>query len=164
MRYLLIDKIVKLEKDKNIEAVKCVALSEDVFFDHFVGQPVMPGAMLIESLAQASTALLEISRDFKQKALLVIVDQAKFREIIRPGNQLFINVSVLSLTESAAQLDGTITRNEKVIMNGRLTFALDSVEKFYPQKTKHLMESIYDFWMQDAELFGFDKDLEVKNE
>jgi 3-hydroxyacyl-[acyl-carrier-protein] dehydratase len=164
MRYLLIDKIVKLEKDKNIEALKCVALSEDVFFDHFVGQPVMPGAMLIESLAQAATALLEISRGFKQKALLVIVDQAKFREIVRPGNQLSINVSILSLTESAAQLDGTISREDKIIMNGRLTFALEPVDKFYPQKTKHLMESIYDFWIQDAELIGFDKGVEVKNE
>ena len=164
MRYLLMDKILRLEKDKNIDAIKCVALSEDVFFDHFVGQPVMPGAMLIESLAQAGTALLEISREFKQKALLVIVDQAKFRAVVRPGSQLFISISVLSLTDSAAQLDGTISRDEKVIMNGRLTFALEPVEKFYPQKTKHLMESIYDFWLQDATLIGFDSSGEKNDE
>ena len=164
MRYLLIDKIVKLEKDKSIEAVKCVAFSEDVFSDHFVGQPVMPGAMLIESLAQAGTALLEISRNFTQKALLVIVDQAKFREIVRPGSQLTIRASLISLTESAAQLDGTISRKDKIVMNARLTFALDSIEKFYPLKTKHMIESIYDYWLQDAELIGFDSDMEVNNE
>jgi 3-hydroxyacyl-[acyl-carrier-protein] dehydratase len=164
MRYLLIDKIVKLEKDKNIEAIKCVSFSEDVFSDHFVGQPVMPGAMLIESLAQAGTALLEISRNFTQKALLVIVDQAKFREIVRPGCQLTIRASLISLTESAAQLDGTISRGDKLVMNARLTFALDSIEKFYPLKTKHMIESIYDYWLQDAKLIGFDSDMEVKNE
>ena len=86
--------------------------------------------------ARSGTALLEISREFKQKALLVIVDQAKFRAVVRPGSQLFISISVLSLTDSAAQLDGTISRDEKVIMNGRLTFALEPVEKFYPQKTR----------------------------
>lgn len=90
MRYLLIDKIKIMECNKKITAVKNVALSEDVFFDHFAGYPVMPGALQIEAVAQAATALPEVSSDFKSKALLNIVDKAKFRRLVKPGDQLLI--------------------------------------------------------------------------
>ena len=58
MRYLLIDHIERLECNKEIVAIKNVALSEDVYSDHFFGAPVMPGAFLIESLAQYSALLV----------------------------------------------------------------------------------------------------------
>ena len=77
MRYLLIDRIEFLKVNDNIRAVKCITLSEDVFSDHFFGYPVFPGALLVEVIAQAGTALLEYSSDFQKKALLVMVDQTK---------------------------------------------------------------------------------------
>ena len=82
MRYFLIDRVIYLEYGKRITAVKCAALSEDVFADHFLGNPIMPGALQIESLAQAGTVLLEVSSNFKYKALLVMVHAAKFRELL----------------------------------------------------------------------------------
>ena len=84
MRYLLIDKIKQLELNKQITAIKNVALSEDVFTDHFIGYPVMPGALQIEAVAQAATALLEVSANFKVKAILTIVEKVKFRELVKP--------------------------------------------------------------------------------
>ena len=151
MRYLLIDRIEYLEVNKSIRALKSVALSEDVFHDHFFGYPVMPGALLIESLAQAGTALLEYSADFKKKALLVMVGEAKFRKMVRPGDQLSVNGTLLSVSERSAQMDGEIRVAEKLVMNARLTFALDDADRFYPIKMRQFMETIYDVWLEDTE-------------
>ena len=77
MRYLFIDKIKSIECNKSITAIKNVSLSEDVFTDHFMGYPVMPGALQIETVAQVATALLEVSSDFSFKAILSIVEKIK---------------------------------------------------------------------------------------
>lgn len=151
MRYLLIDRIEFLEVNKFIRALKSVSLSEDVFHDHFFGYPVMPGALLIESLAQAGTALLEYSTEFKKKALLVMVDQAKFRKMVRPGDQLSVSGILVSVNQQSAQMDGEIRAAEKLVMNARLTFALDDSDRFYPIKMRQLMETIYDVWLEDTE-------------
>ena len=151
MRYLLIDRIEYLEVNKFIRAVKSVALSEDVFHDHFFGYPVMPGALLIESLAQAGTALLEYSAKFKKKALLVMVDQAKFRKMVRPGDQLSVRGTIVSINQRSARMDGEIRITDNLVMNARLTFALDDADRFYPIKTRRLMETIYDVWLEDTQ-------------
>lgn len=151
MRYLLIDRIEYLEVNKSIRAIKSVALSEDVFHDHFFGYPVMPGALLIESLAQVGTALLEYSAKFKKKALLVMVDQAKFRKMVRPGDQLSVSGTIVSINQRSAQMDGEIRITDNLVMNARLTFALDDADRFYPIKTRRLMETIYDVWLEDTQ-------------
>ncbi len=154
MRYMLIDRILSLEVFKHITAIKNVALSEDVFSDHFVGFPVMPGALLIEALAQAGTALLEVSTNFKKKALLVIVEQAKFRAIVHPGDQLVITADVISFDISSAKIEGTMKSDKRTVMNAKLIFALKDAEEFYPEKTKHLIETMYDFWLKDTRIIG----------
>jgi 3-hydroxyacyl-[acyl-carrier-protein] dehydratase len=113
---------------------------------------VMPGALLIESLAQAGTALLEVSSKFKSKALLVIIEQAKFRSIVKPGDQLLIQAKVISSYKSAAKMDGKILVKDRMVMNAAITFSLKDAEEFYPPKTRHLMESVYDNWLQGAEI------------
>jgi len=151
VRYLLIDRIEYLEANKFIRALKSVALSEDVFHDHFFGYPVMPGALLIESLAQAGTALLEYSTEFKKKAYLVMVEQAKFRKMVRPGDQLSVSGTLLSVSQNAAQMDGEIHVADKRVMDARLTFALDDADRFYPVKMRPFVEAIYDVWLEDTE-------------
>lgn len=164
MRYLLIDKIKSIECNKKITAIKNVALSEDVFFDHFAGYPVMPGALQIEAVAQAATALLEFSSDFKKKAILTIVDKAKFRKLVRPGDQLLINVNIISMQDESAFLDGVIFLNEEIAMDGRFVFNLRNANVFYPEKTRAFIESVYDFWLEGAELTGFEKVKETNHE
>jgi len=148
----MIDKIDSITIDKDIIAVKNVTLSEDIFVDHFIGYPVLPGALLIECLAQAGTALLEYSSGFKKKALLVIVEQAKFRSEVKPGDQLMLYKKVLSLSNSAAQLSGEIKVNNKCVMNAIMTYTLNPVGKYYPAKTRYLMETVYDIWLKDAQI------------
>jgi 3-hydroxyacyl-[acyl-carrier-protein] dehydratase len=155
MRFILIDKILKIERDKRITAGKSIALSEEVFRDHFVGYPVMPGSLMIESVAQAATALLEISADYKMKAILTIVEKAKFRELIKPGITIVINVNIISVQENSALLEGYIHLGEKLVMDCKLVFVLKPVDIFYPQKVRAFMDSIYEYWLEGAELIGF---------
>lgn len=155
MRYLYIDKIKSIECNKQITAIKNVAMSEDFFRDHFAGYPVMPGALLIESAAQAATALIEVSAEFSVKAILTIVDKAKFRKLVRPGDQLLINVKMVSIQSDSALLDCNINVNNKPVMDGRLVFNLMDSERFYPFKERIFIESIYEYWLEGAEMIGF---------
>lgn len=164
MRYLFIDKIKTLECNKRITAIKNVAMSEDVFTDHFTGYPVMPGALMIEAAAQAATALLEVSANFKIKALLTIVEKAKFRRIVRPGDQLMITVNIISMQNDSALLEGIINVNDNLVMDGRFVFNLKQTDVFYPLKTRVFIESIYDFWLEGAELTGFENRKEISHE
>ena len=152
MRYLLIDRVDYLEVNRIIRAIKNVALSEDIFSEHFYGYPVYPGALLIEAIAQAGTVLLEYSHNFKKKALLVMVDQTKFRSLIRPGDQLLISAEILSAGTASAKLNGEIRIGNKIVTNGIFTFTLQDASQFYPDKTRHLMETIYDIWLEKAEI------------
>ena len=152
MRYLLIDRIERLQIDRQITAIKNVTLSEDVFSEHFIGNPVMPGALLIESLAQAGTALLEVSSEMRKKALLVMVMRAKFRSLVRPGDQLRITVTLLSQDNDMAETDCTIHVGDRLVADARLVFALRDVEQFYPDQIKNIVKVGYDFLLKDAQV------------
>jgi 3-hydroxyacyl-[acyl-carrier-protein] dehydratase len=150
MRYLLIDRIERFERRRRLVAVKNVTASEDFFADHFIGQPVMPGALLIESLAQAGTALLEISDDIQRKALLILVERAKFRVLVRPGDHLLLNVMIESWTGDLARVDGSITVKDRPVAEAKLVFALRSVEEFYPASVRGFVEMAYHNLLMNA--------------
>lgn len=164
MRYLFIDKIKKIECNKSITAIKNVALSEDVFIDHFIGYPVMPGALQIETVAQAATALLEVSSNFKLKSILTIVEKAKFRKLVKPGDQLLVTANIISKDNESALIEGILKVNEKIVMDGRFVFSLREADKFYPVKTRFFIESVYDHWLEGAELIGFTDRKETSHE
>jgi 3-hydroxyacyl-[acyl-carrier-protein] dehydratase len=158
MRYLLIDRIERMECNQRVVAIKNVALSEDVFSEHFIGSPVMPGALLIESLAQAGTALLEVSARYRKKALLVMVDKAKFRSLVRPGDQLLVTATMRSLEPEYARIDGTIHVSGRLVMDAQLTFAVKGAEEFYPPQVRFLVDALYKVWLRDATLVGIDEE------
>ena len=156
MRYLMIDRVVHVIADKSVIAIKCASLSEDIYADHFYGNPVMPGAMQIESMAQAATILLELSSKLTRKAVLVMVNNTKFRKIVRPGDQLVIEMTQIFSDETVVQLDGIIKVSGKVVTNGRLTFSLQPIDNFYPPSMKSLTKVMYQNFLRGAKLEGID--------
>lgn len=150
MRYLMIDRVERVERRRRITAVKNLSLSEDFFADHFVGTPVMPGALLIESLAQATTALLEISDDHRHKALLIMVERAKFRALVRPPDQLRIEVEIVSWDGDVARVDGTISCRDRVVADARLVFNMADAEQFYPGAVRAVVDIGYRTLLRDA--------------
>lgn len=118
MRFLLLDRITNWEPGKRASAVKNVALSEDFFDDHFPLKPIMPGVLIIEGMAQLSGLLLEEGMrqetGRKVKALLSIIEKAKFRKPTYPGDRLLYTAEIESVNELGgkarvkAQVDGEL--------------------------------------------------------
>jgi 3-hydroxyacyl-[acyl-carrier-protein] dehydratase len=97
--FLLIDRVLELEEGKRIVAVKNVAINEPFFQGHFPGNPVMPGVMILEALAQAAAILSfrNLHRESTKELLyyFVGIDNARFKRPVIPGDQLILNVSML---------------------------------------------------------------------
>lgn len=152
MRYFLIDKIKRIVYGKELTAVKCVSMAEDYFTEHFPGYPVMPGALQIESVAQACTALIEISGNLKNKAILLMVQKAKFRKIVCPGEELIIYVKVISEKADSILIEGSITSGGKRVMDCEIIAGKADVNRFYPESHRHFVKDFYDRMLIEAEI------------
>ena len=114
--FLLVDRVIDYTVGERLRAIKNVTINEPFFQGHFPGHPVMPGVLIIEALAQACGLLVQLSRkhDASAKALyyLVKVDNAKFTQIVGPGDQLQLEVKLkrmirsMGLFHCRAKVDG----------------------------------------------------------
>lgn len=130
MRYVLLDRITSLDAAR-AAAVKCVSLSDDVFADHFPGHPVMPGALLVESLAQLGGVLVEEAMRAKGRhdlqALLTTIEKAKFRKMVRPGDRVELTAETAAATEDGGRVQATAKVDGEVVAEAGLTFAFTVV-------------------------------------
>jgi 3-hydroxymyristoyl/3-hydroxydecanoyl-(acyl carrier protein) dehydratase len=128
MRYLLLDRIVTLRPPELATAVKCVSLADDVFVDHFPGHPVMPGALLLEALAQLGGVLVEATMRERGldhlHAILTMVDRARFRQVVRPGDRVELQAIGLAAGEDGGQVRGLANVDGKLAVEAELTFTL----------------------------------------
>jgi 3-hydroxymyristoyl/3-hydroxydecanoyl-(acyl carrier protein) dehydratase len=137
MRYLLLDRITALEPPERATAVKCVSLADDVFADHFPGHPVMPGALVLEALAQLGGVLVEAAQraatpaagnGAELHALLTMVDRARFRQMVRPGDRLELEALCTAAREEGGQVRGLARVDGKLAAEADLTFAFARVD------------------------------------
>jgi len=99
--FLLVDRVLEFEVGKSLVAIKNVTFNEPQFTGHFPSQPIMPGVLIIEALAQATGILAFKSEVGKPKDgqiyMLVGVDKARFKRMVEPGDQLRLEVEVLAV-------------------------------------------------------------------
>ncbi|MDY6914264.1 MAG: UDP-3-O-acyl-N-acetylglucosamine deacetylase [Planctomycetota bacterium] len=94
--FLMVDRILEIEGDRKAVAVKNVSINEPFFQGHYPGQPIMPGVMILESMAQLSGILLSQRLEHTGKvAVLLSMDRVKMRRPVRPGDQLIIQAEML---------------------------------------------------------------------
>jgi 3-hydroxyacyl-[acyl-carrier-protein] dehydratase len=107
--FLLIDRIVELDRKKRIVAIKNVTINEPFFAGHFPGAPVMPGVLIVEAMAQAGGVLLFTEVEDRETKLVLFtgIERAKFRRPVVPGDQLRIEVDVRVWRGNAGRMEGT---------------------------------------------------------
>ncbi len=148
MRYLLIDRITALEPPTLARGVKCVSLSDDIFADHFPGHPVMPGALLVEAMAQLGGVLLEATArqpgrpDFH--ALLTMADRVRFRQLVRPGDKLELEARNLGTSEDGGRVKVEVRLDGKLAAEAELGFAFTPVD--HPRILQRRQE-IWNVWL-----------------
>jgi 3-hydroxyacyl-[acyl-carrier-protein] dehydratase len=109
--FLLIDRVVEMERKTRIVAIKNVTANEPHFTGHFPDYPIMPGVLMVEAIAQAGGALLLTEIPDRDSKLMVFtgIEAAKFRRPVVPGDQLRIEVAVLNWRSTAVKLLGKCT-------------------------------------------------------
>jgi len=149
MRFLLLDRITSWKPGDSAEGVKNVALSEDFFDDHFPLKPIMPGALIVEGIAQLSGLLLEESvkesEDRKVKALMSIIEKAKFRIPAYPGDQLTYKVRISSFNEMGGKIEGEAYIAEQLAVQCALVFSFHSFDKPELEKRR---SAVLELWLK----------------
>ena len=122
--FLLIDRLLKVEKDEYAIGLKNVTVNEPFFLGHFPAQKVMPGVLIVECMAQTSGALVVSSFGDKAKGKLVYfmsIDKARFRKLVTPGDQLLIEVKKKHARRSVWKFDCSAKVDSEVVADASIT-------------------------------------------
>ncbi|MCI5623556.1 MULTISPECIES: 3-hydroxyacyl-ACP dehydratase FabZ [Anaerostipes] len=123
--FLLVDRVEEMEVGKRIVAKKCVSYNEPFFTGHFPQEPVMPGVLIIEALAQAGAVCALSAEENKGKiAFLGGVNKAKFRGKVVPGDVLTLEVEMVKIKGPVGVGKGTAKVDGKVVASGEITFMI----------------------------------------
>jgi len=120
--FLLVDKVVKLDPNKSITAVKNVSFSDHFFQGHFPGNPVMPGVLQIEAMAQAAGLLALSTRKSARGSTILFmgIDKARFRGMVRPGDCLRMEVETLQSRATSMRFAGRCFVEDKLVCEAEL--------------------------------------------
>ena len=116
--FLLVDRAEDYRPSESIIGVKCVTFNEDFFQGHFPGNPVMPGVLVVEALAQTGAVLMSksLNVDVEGKAIMFMsIDEARFRQPVRPGDVLRMHVEVLRTRGDIFKFKGRAMVGEKLV-------------------------------------------------
>lgn len=124
--FLLIDTIEELEPGKRGVGRKCVTYNEPFFGGHFPGEPVMPGVLIVEALAQVGAVVILSCPEFKGKtAYFGAINSAKFKRKIVPGDVLTLEVEMIKQKGPIGVGKATATVDGALAVSAELTFAID---------------------------------------
>ena len=123
--FLLIDEVLEVEPGKSIKALKNVDESEYYFKGHFPQNPIMPGVLMLEAIAQAGAIAVLILPENKGKlALFAGIDKARFKKIVRPGDKLEIEVEITDFKRNIGKARGTVRVSGDVACYSEAMFAI----------------------------------------
>ncbi|MCI8299676.1 MAG: 3-hydroxyacyl-ACP dehydratase FabZ [Lachnospiraceae bacterium] len=123
--FLLLDTIEELEPGKRALGKKCVTYNEPFFAGHFPQEPVMPGVLIVEALAQAGAVAILSNPEFKGKtAYFGAINNARFKQKVVPGDVLLLELEIIRQKGPVGVGKATATVNGKVAVAAELTFAI----------------------------------------
>jgi 3-hydroxyacyl-[acyl-carrier-protein] dehydratase len=119
--FLLVDRIVDFQPGVSATGVKNVTINEPFFQGHFPGQPIMPGVLIIEAMAQVA-GVMAFSSGVEGKAVYFMsIDNAKFRRPVVPGDQVMMDIKVLKQRGNVWRFSGTATVDGKLVSEAEFT-------------------------------------------
>lgn len=122
--FLLIDEIIEVQVGKSAKAVWHVREDYDVFRGHFPGNPVLPGVLMVEALAQAGAYAILLDEKFKGKlALFGGIDGVKFRGLVRPGDDLVLEAELVRISSFGGKAQARASVDGKTVCEGEIMFA-----------------------------------------
>ncbi|MFC1570160.1 3-hydroxyacyl-ACP dehydratase FabZ [Candidatus Omnitrophota bacterium] len=124
--FLLVDRVLEYEEGKSIKAIKNVTITEPFFQGHFPGEPIMPGVLQIEALAQAAGIIAMMEEGGKERlAFFMTINNCKFRKPVVPGDQLVLYVEEKKRVRgNIVQVHGEASVDGKVVCEADLMFSI----------------------------------------
>jgi len=122
--FLMIDRVLDLEPGKRVVAIKNVSYNEEFFSGHFPGQPIMPGVLIIEAMAQASIILFCCEKNSSKKQINYYIGSVKIRFLhpVLPGDQLKIVIEPVKVITGAAIVKAQAFVEDKEVAGGEISF------------------------------------------
>lgn len=123
--FLLVDKVIDIERGKSAVGIKNVTMNEQFFQGHFPGRPVMPGVLIVEAMAQLGGVLMLASDDNRGKlAYFMAANNVKFRKTVVPGDQLILEVTAGKVRSKSGTVYTKASVDGKIVAEAELMFAL----------------------------------------
>jgi 3-hydroxyacyl-[acyl-carrier-protein] dehydratase len=126
--FLMVDRVLELEKGVRIKALKNVSMNEPQFTGHFPEYPVMPGVLMIEALAQTAAilAILSIDPPMSKGALIYFagIDECRFKKPVQPGDQLILTAEILNIKRGIGKFKCAAHVGEQLVVEAELMAAL----------------------------------------
>ncbi len=119
--FLMVDKVIDLVPDKRIVGIKNVTINEPFFQGHFPDNPVMPGVLVVEAMAQVSGILAYKSGIQWSSVYFMSIERAKFRKPVLPGDQLRLEIDVLHKRANVWKFSGTAHVNDTIVSEAEFT-------------------------------------------
>lgn len=131
--FILIDRVLDYKPFEYLLGIKNVTMNEPFFAGHFPGNPIMPGVLMLESLAQAGGILSSLSRQAKDGYEFIYffagIDNAKFKQIVTPGDQLQIRIELIGQKRDFWRFRGEVHVGDKLACSADLMSAAKEVER-----------------------------------
>lgn len=123
--FLLVDKVTEMEPGKRAVGIKNVTINEPFFQGHFPGNPIMPGVLQVEAMAQVGAVALLSLDEYKGKLVVFAgIEKIRFKKQVVPGDTLRIEVEILSVRRNIGKGMGTIYVDGKVACKGEIMFGI----------------------------------------
>ncbi len=123
--FLLVDRVLEFEPKKRLVALKNVTVNENFFNGHFPTRPVMPGVLIIESMAQAAGLVMLAEEEHKGKIpYFTGIDNARFRRTIVPGDQIIIEIDIIRLKGNVGRAKAVAKVEDQIATEAELMFVM----------------------------------------